>query len=131
MKLNTHGLSALVLNYGNFCFQVNNDRSRDYTIQNTPVLNSQQPSILGQQPPYQGGPGYSGAQYAPGPDPHAQPPSTGWNPGATLPQSMPMQMQNYPYGPPAGPPAMGPGAVPPHPQNGQPHSSPMRPYHHQ
>lgn len=126
--MNKHCLSALVFNRDYFCFQVNNDRSRDYTIPNTPVLNTQ-PSILGQQP-YAGGPGYNGAQYAPGPDPHAQPPSAGWNPGA-VPQSMPMQMHNYPYGPPSGPPAMGPGAVPSHPQNGQPHSSPMRPYHHQ
>ncbi|XP_047969721.1 polypyrimidine tract-binding protein homolog 2 isoform X2 [Salvia hispanica] len=99
--------------------KVNNDRSRDFTIPNTPVLNSQ-PSVLGQQP-YAGGPGgpaYNGTQYAPGPDPHA----TGWNP------AMPQQMHNYPYG---GPPPMGQGAVPPHLQNGQPHSSPMRPYHHQ
>ncbi|XP_057774254.1 polypyrimidine tract-binding protein homolog 2 isoform X2 [Salvia miltiorrhiza] len=106
--------------------KVNNDRSRDYTIPNTPVLNSQ-PSILGQQPYNVGGPGvpaYNGTQYAPGPDPHAVPPphSTGWNP------AMPQQMHNYPYG---GPPSMGPGAVPSHLQIGQPHSSPMRPYHHQ
>ncbi|KAK6121835.1 hypothetical protein DH2020_044448 [Rehmannia glutinosa] len=84
--------------------KVNNDRSRDYTIPNTPVLNSQ-PSILGQQPYPVGGPGvhaYNGAQYAPAPDPHAIPPhSAGWNPaGPAIPQSMPMQMHNYPYGPP-------------------------------
>lgn len=99
-------------------FQVNNDRSRDYTIPTTPVLNTQ-PSILGHQP-------YNGTQYAQGPDPHSGPqPSAGWNP--TVPQSMPMQMHNYPYAPPGGP-----GAVPSHLQNGgAPHSSPMRPYHHQ
>lgn len=119
-----------------YCFQVNNDRSRDYTIPITPVLNAQ-PSILGQQPYPVGGPGpgvpaYNGGQYAPAPDPHAvPPPSAGWNPAVpAIPQSMPMQMHNYPYGPPAGTPAMGHGVVPSHPQNGLPHSSPMRPYHH-
>ncbi|KAL0358890.1 UNVERIFIED_CONTAM: Polypyrimidine tract-binding protein2 [Sesamum angustifolium] len=115
--------------------KVNNDRSRDYTIPSTPALNSQ-PSLLGQQPYPVGGPGvhaYGGgvAQYASPSDPHAPPPA-GWNPaGPAPPQSMPMQMHNYPYGPPAGAPAMGPGPVPPHGQNGLPHSSPMRPYHHQ
>ncbi|XP_042053182.1 polypyrimidine tract-binding protein homolog 2-like isoform X3 [Salvia splendens] len=104
--------------------KVNNDRSRDYTIPNTPVLNSQPPT-LGQQP-YSGGPGfptYNGTQYAPGPDTHAAPPphSTGWNP------AMPQQMHNYHYG---APPSMGPGAVPSHLQNGQPHSAPMHPYRH-
>ncbi|XP_042048866.1 polypyrimidine tract-binding protein homolog 2-like isoform X1 [Salvia splendens] len=104
--------------------KVNNDRSRDYTIPNTPVLNSQ-PAILGGQP-YSGGPGfptYNVTPYAPGPDPHAATPphSTGWNP------AMPQQMHNYHYG---APPSMGPGAVPSHLQNGQPHSSPMHPYHH-
>ncbi|KAL0382419.1 UNVERIFIED_CONTAM: Polypyrimidine tract-binding protein2 [Sesamum calycinum] len=115
--------------------KVNNDRSRDYTIPSTPALNSQ-PSLLGQQPYPVGGPGVhayggGGAQYAPPSDPHVPPPA-GWNPaGPAPPQSMPMQMHNYPYGPPAGAPAMGPGPVPPHGQNGLPHSSPMRPYHHQ
>lgn len=108
--------------------QVNNDRSRDYTIPNAPVVNTQ-PSILGQQPYQVGGPGgpaYNGTQYAPAPDHHGGPPphSTGWNPGGpAMPQSMPMQMHNYHYGPPPGTPPMG--------QNGMPHSSPMRPYHHQ
>lgn len=102
---------------------MNNDRSRDYTIPTTPVLNTQ-PSILGHQPYTAGGPGapaYNGTQYAQGPDPHTgpTPPSAGWNPA--VPQSMPMQMHNYPYAPPGGP---------SHLQNGAPHS-PMRPYHHQ
>ncbi|XP_075497595.1 polypyrimidine tract-binding protein homolog 2-like [Primulina tabacum] len=116
--------------------KINNDRSRDYTIPNTPVLNSQL-SMLGQQRYPLGGPGapaYNTAQYAPGP--HAMPPhSTGWNPSAmpphsagwnpsSVPQSMPMQMHNYPYVPPGvAPPAMGPGMGPPHGQNGMPHSS--------
>ncbi|KAL6581455.1 hypothetical protein OROMI_007378 [Orobanche minor] len=119
--------------------KVNNDRSRDYTIPNTPVLNSQ-PSILGQQPYAVGGSGgqtFNGPQYAP--DPHAIPPhSAGWNPPAPAThQSMPMQMHNYSYGPhpPGNPMGPGPGQIPSHPgpgqipQNGLP--SPMRHYHHQ
>ncbi|KAL3837741.1 hypothetical protein ACJIZ3_022332 [Penstemon smallii] len=109
--------------------KVNNDRSRDYTIPSTPVLNSQ-PSILGQQPYTMGGPGghaYSGSQYAPAPDPRGPPsPSAGWNPAR--PQSM--QMHNYyPYGPPPGTPTMGPASSPFNGQNGLPYSSHMPPYH--
>ncbi|KAL0452430.1 UNVERIFIED_CONTAM: Polypyrimidine tract-binding protein2 [Sesamum latifolium] len=127
---------------GGYCkLHISYSRHTDLSIKeqrlynpNTPALNSQ-PSLLGQQPYPVGGPGVhaygrGGAQYAPPSDPHA-PPSAGWNPaGPAAPQSMPMQMHNYPYGPPAGAPAMGPGQ-PPHGQNGLPHSSPMRPYHHQ
>ncbi|KAL8050790.1 hypothetical protein ABFX02_06G102900 [Erythranthe guttata] len=114
--------------------KVNNDRSRDYTIPIAPVpVVNTQPSILGQQPYQGGGPGghaYSGPQYPVGPDPRAMPPhSAGWNPA--IPQTMSMQMHNYPYAPPpGGNPAMGPGPLRSHPQNGPPHSSPMHPYHH-
>ncbi|KAL2556186.1 Polypyrimidine tract-binding protein-like protein 2 [Forsythia ovata] len=117
--------------------KVNNDRSRDYTVPNTPVLNSQ-PSLLGQQPYSVGGPGvhpYNGAQYTQSPDGHAvHQPSAGWNPaGTAVHPSMPMHMHNYPYIPPGSmPPGMGPGMMPPsHSQGGLPHSSPMPPYHRQ
>lgn len=92
-------------------------------------MNSQ-PSILGQQPYSTGGPGsqvHTGPQYAPAQDRHAMTPPAGWNPPAA-PQSMPMQMHNYPYGGP--PPQMGPGQVPPHVQNGLPPSNHMHQYHH-
>lgn len=75
--------------------QVNNDRSRDYTIPNTPVVNAQ-PSILGQQSvPMMGPPAqqYNGSQPGWG----ATPPAVG--------QSMPMQMHNNVY--------MPPGTMPP------------------
>ncbi|KAL0318027.1 UNVERIFIED_CONTAM: Polypyrimidine tract-binding protein2 [Sesamum angustifolium] len=115
--------------------KVNNDRSRDYTIPSIPAI-SAQPSILGQQPYPMGGPGahaYNGTQYAPVPDPRGvPPPSAGWNSAVhSIPQSMPMQMHNYPYGPPTGGPAMGHGLMATHGQNGVPHSSPMPPYHPQ
>ncbi|XP_011076026.1 polypyrimidine tract-binding protein homolog 2 isoform X2 [Sesamum indicum] len=115
--------------------KVNNDRSRDYTIPSIPAM-SAQPSILGQQPYPMGGPGahaYNGTQYAPVPDPRGvPPPSAGWNSAVpSIPQSMPMQMHNYPYGPPTGGPAMGHGLMATHGQNGVPHSSPMPPYHPQ
>jgi len=74
------------------CLQVNNDRSRDYTIPNTP---NAQPSILGQQAvPIVGPPGqpYNGSQ-------------TGWGTGPPAAvQSMPMQMHNNVY--------MSPGSMP-------------------
>lgn len=92
-------------------FQVNNDRSRDYTI---PIHGTiQPPSILGQQPtgPMPGATGaplYNGAQY-PGP-----PPSGGWA-AAGPPQHMPTQMpmQNYQYMQPGAPPPGPPGTMPP------------------
>ncbi|KAJ8547584.1 hypothetical protein K7X08_011170 [Anisodus acutangulus] len=119
--------------------QVNNDRSRDYTIPNVPMMNSQ-PLVMGQQPPSVGGPGvhpYNGAtQYAPAPQGLGPPPqySAGWNsPVGAAPPQMQMQMHNHHYSMPAsGPPNMGPGMMPPMPgQNGLPHSGGMPPYHHQ
>ncbi|XP_057950429.1 polypyrimidine tract-binding protein homolog 2 isoform X2 [Malania oleifera] len=89
--------------------RVNNDRSRDYTIPNTPMLNSQ-PSILGQQPVPVAGPStqqYNGTQFAPAPDgPVAHQPSAGWGSAVSgVPPSMPMQVHNQPY--------MPPGSMPP------------------
>ncbi|XP_019267071.1 PREDICTED: polypyrimidine tract-binding protein homolog 2 isoform X3 [Nicotiana attenuata] len=117
--------------------KVNNDRSRDYTIPNVPMLNSQ-PSVLGQQPHPVGGTGvhpYNGpTQYAPAPQGHAAPQhSAGWNsPVGAAPQQIPMQMHNHPYSMPAsGPPQMGHGMPPMHGQNGLPHSAGMPPYHPQ
>uniref|UniRef100_A0A5B6Z535 RRM domain-containing protein n=1 Tax=Davidia involucrata TaxID=16924 RepID=A0A5B6Z535_DAVIN len=106
--------------------KVNNDRSRDYTIPNAPILNPQ-PSILGQQPLQMAGPGahqYNGAQFAPAPQS-----SSGWGPAAAVPQSMPTQMHNHPYMPPATmPPEMGPGMMQLHGQNSLPHAAAMPPY---
>ncbi|XP_071929442.1 polypyrimidine tract-binding protein homolog 2 isoform X3 [Coffea arabica] len=116
--------------------KVNNDRSRDYTIPNAPMMSSQ-PSILGQQPIAMGGPAahqYNGAQYPPPPESTAMPQhSVGWNTSApAVPPPMPMQMHNHPYMPPASmPPEMGPGMMPLHGQNGLPHSAAMPPYHPQ
>ncbi|CAJ1974366.1 unnamed protein product [Sphenostylis stenocarpa] len=80
--------------------KVNNDRSRDYTIPNSPVVNAQ-PSILGQQSvPMMGPPGqpYNGSQ-------------AGWGTGPpAVVQSMPMQMHNNVYMPPGSmPQQMAPG----------------------
>ncbi|XP_060212000.1 polypyrimidine tract-binding protein homolog 2 isoform X1 [Lycium barbarum] len=123
--------------------KVNNDRSRDYTVPNVPMMNSQ-PQVLGQQPPSVGGPGvhpYNGpTQYAPAPQQALGAPpqhSAGWNsPVGAAPQQMPMQMHNHHYsmppsGPPPPPPHMGPGMMPMHGQNGLPHSGGMPPYHQQ
>ncbi|GAB2265105.1 hypothetical protein Dimus_000172 [Dionaea muscipula] len=90
--------------------KVNNDRSRDYTLPN-PAIMAAQPSILGQQPPPMTGGGAPGVLYAP-PGGYAGPPaSSAWGgQGVGAPQSMPMQMQNYPYMPPGGAP---PGTLPP------------------
>ncbi|GMP70501.1 hypothetical protein CsSME_00029324 [Camellia sinensis var. sinensis] len=62
--------------------KVNNDRSRDYTIPNAPMLNVQ-PSILGHQPLPMGGMGshhqYNGPQFPQAPEGLAAPqPSAGW-----------------------------------------------------
>lgn len=81
---------------------MNNDRSRDYTIPNTP---NAQPSILGQQ---------SGQQSAPMVGPPGQPyngSQTGWGTGPPAGvQSMPMQMHNNVYMPPGSmPQQMAPG----------------------
>ncbi|XP_059667195.1 polypyrimidine tract-binding protein homolog 2 isoform X2 [Cornus florida] len=105
--------------------KVNNDRSRDYTIPNTPMLNSQ-PSFLGQQPHQMVGLGahqYNGAQFAQAPQGLVGPQSSaGWGPvAAAAPQSMPMQMHGHPYMPSA--------AIPPeHSQNGLQHTATMPPY---
>ncbi|XP_073035315.1 polypyrimidine tract-binding protein homolog 2-like isoform X2 [Primulina eburnea] len=128
------GFCKLHLSYSrhvDLSIKVNNDRSRDYTIPSTPVLNAQH-SNLQQQPYSVGGPGphiYSGPQYASAPV-HAVPPhSAGWNP--TMHQSTPMQMHNYPYAPATRSPAWSHGMISPHGQNSLPRSSPMPPYHHQ
>ncbi|XP_004234176.1 polypyrimidine tract-binding protein homolog 2 isoform X1 [Solanum lycopersicum] len=116
--------------------KINNDRGRDYTIPNTPMMNSQ-PSIMGQQPPQMGGPGVHpyGAPAQCTPVPGVAPPqhSAGWNSApATATPSMPMQMHNHPYMPTASMPSqMGPGMMPMHGQNVMPHSTPMPPYHPQ
>ncbi|GLT53363.1 hypothetical protein SLA2020_266390 [Shorea laevis] len=110
--------------------KVNNDRSRDYTIPNTPMVNSQ-PSILGQQPVSVMGPTvqYNGAPYTPTPEQQPGMPQTsaGWGPVAPpMPQSMPMQMHSNPY--------MPPGTMPPQGmmqssiQSGLPQSSMLPPY---
>ncbi|KAL3521618.1 hypothetical protein ACH5RR_019767 [Cinchona calisaya] len=115
--------------------KVNNDRSRDYTISNSPMMNSQ-PSIMGQQPMAMGGPAanhYNGTQYPPPPESTAVPlASAGWNSSVqAVPPPMPMQMHNQPvpYRQPAGmPPEMGHGMMPLHSQNGLPQSAAMPPY---
>ncbi|XP_057451040.1 polypyrimidine tract-binding protein homolog 2 isoform X3 [Lotus japonicus] len=88
--------------------KVNNDRSRDYTIPTTPVVNTQ-PSILGQQPGPLVGPAqqYNGSQYTPISSQSLTPQSqAGWGAPA---QSMPMQMHNNMYVPPGTmPPQMAP-----------------------
>lgn len=110
--------------------KVNNERSRDYTIQNPSMLNSQ-PSILGQQPAPMVSPTppqYHGSQFpqAPNQHPGIQPPA-GWGPPAPQsmgPQSIPMQPHNQPYMPPGPmPPQMGPGM-----SHGPPHTAAMPPY---
>lgn len=113
-----------------YCLQVNNDRSRDYTLSNVPMVNAQ-PSILGQQPGpmMASNPQYSGAQFAPTEQVGMPQNSAGWATGAPpVPQSMamPMAMPGHPY--------MPPGAMPPHPgmrhppgQNGPPQVT-MAPY---
>ncbi|KAF8008468.1 hypothetical protein BT93_K2209 [Corymbia citriodora subsp. variegata] len=115
--------------------KVNNDRSRDYTIPNTPMMNSQ-PSILGQQPASAVGAApqqYGGVTYAPAPAQSTMhhPPPAGWGPVPPA-QSMPMQGHNPPYMQPGTVPfQMGPGMMhgPSHP--GLPHPPPMPPYQSQ
>lgn len=105
--------------------QVNNDRSRDYTLPNTPVVNSQ-PPILGQQPGSMMPPAhqYSGAYAATPAQPMMSQPSASWGSGipGPGPQSMPMQMHqhHYPYVSHAGamPPHMGAGMMQAPGQNG-------------
>ncbi|CAM8924953.1 unnamed protein product [Rhodiola kirilowii] len=113
--------------------KVNNDRSRDYTTPNLPLMNAQ-PSILGQQP--SSAPGstptqqYAPPQYPPAPPMMGAQPPTTWGPQA---MSMPPQ-QYHQYMPP-------PGTMPgqemmqmqmqsqPPSHIGQPHHS-MPPYSH-
>ncbi|KAE9608893.1 putative RNA recognition motif domain-containing protein [Lupinus albus] len=84
--------------------KVNNDRSRDYTMPLTPVVNAQ-PSIFGQQPVsnlMMGPPPQQQYNLYPpiseqGPMPQSQ---TGWGTAPPVaPQSMPMQMHNNVYMP--------------------------------
>lgn len=107
--------------------KVNNDRSRDYTTPNAPMLNTQ-PSLLGQQPPAypMAGPGpqqYGGPQFPPAPQGFGMPQqSAGWGPSAaSAPQSTPLQMHNHPYMQPAN---MAPGMMQFHNQNGLPRGMP-------
>lgn len=104
-----------------YYLQVNNDRSRDYTlsnVSNVPIVNSQ-PSILGQQPVpmmTSNPPQYSGAPFAPTEQVGMPQPSAGWGTaGAAVPQSMPMPMPNHQYMPP------GHGTMPSHPGPGVMH----------
>ncbi|OAY30282.1 polypyrimidine tract-binding protein homolog 2 isoform X4 [Manihot esculenta] len=99
--------------HNDLSIKVNNDRSRDYTIPNTAMLNPQ-PSIQGQQAvPAVGPPAhpYSGTQH-----PAMPQPSAGWAAGVpAAPHSMPAgpaQMNNHPYLPPGSmAPQMGPGMM--------------------
>nr|GEX05079.1 helicase and polymerase-containing protein TEBICHI [Tanacetum cinerariifolium] len=77
---------------------VNNDRSKDYTMPAAVQMNPQ-PLILGQQPS-SAGLQFNLGQYMPSPEGYAVPlGSSGWAPGPPAePQSMPMQqMHNHPY----------------------------------
>uniref|UniRef100_A0A165XEZ0 RRM domain-containing protein n=2 Tax=Daucus carota subsp. sativus TaxID=79200 RepID=A0A165XEZ0_DAUCS len=79
--------------------KVNNNRSRDYTIPNVPLL-STQPSMLAQQSPSllgPGGPQYNATQFAPVHEGQAMPqPPSGWNSGAPA-GPQPMQGQMHPH----------------------------------
>ncbi|GKV31300.1 hypothetical protein SLEP1_g40003 [Rubroshorea leprosula] len=95
--------------------KVNNDRSRDYTIPNTAMVNPQ-PSILGQQPAQMIGPGapnFNATQYPPNAEQAMMPQhSGGWGSAVPpVPQSIPMQMTSHPYMPPATMPQMVPGMM--------------------
>jgi polypyrimidine tract-binding protein 2 len=118
--------------HSDLSIKVNNDRSRDYTMPNAAMMNTQ-PSILGQQPPQMG---YNGpTQYGPGQghDGQGMPQSPGgWvGPG----QSMPMHMQGHPYMQQQQHPSeMGSGAMMMqqqqyHAQNGLPHAGGMPPHY--
>ncbi|XP_061358255.1 polypyrimidine tract-binding protein homolog 2-like isoform X3 [Gastrolobium bilobum] len=112
------GFCKLHLSYSrhtDLSIKVNNDRSRDYTIPNTPVVNAP-PSILGQHPvvPMMGPPAqqYNGSQYTPTSEQALMPQSHGgWGTAPPAgPQSMPPQMHNNIYMPPGTmPPQMAPG----------------------
>uniref|UniRef100_A0A2P2LWF6 Polypyrimidine tract binding protein n=3 Tax=Rhizophora mucronata TaxID=61149 RepID=A0A2P2LWF6_RHIMU len=110
--------------------KVNNDRSRDYTVPNTAMVNTQ-PSILGQQPIQTPGPThpYSGP-FVPTTEHSVMPHPSGWATGVPpVPHSMPMQVNSHPYSQPgAMPPQMGPGMMQMAPQGGLPHPAMMPPY---
>ncbi|GMJ06464.1 hypothetical protein HRI_004315600 [Hibiscus trionum] len=136
------GFCKLHLSYSrhtDLSIKLNNDRSRDYTIANPPLVNPQ-PSALGQQPIQTMGQAshqYNGTQYAaPGMGQPMMPPqpSAGWGASgvSAVPQSMPAQMTNHnPYIPPASMPQMshgmmqmpGQSGVPP-PTSSMPHFRP-------
>ncbi|KAI5568327.1 hypothetical protein POPTR_012G029300v4 [Populus trichocarpa] len=125
------GFCKLHLSYSrhsDLSIKVNNDRSRDYTIPNTVMMNPQ-PSILGQQPVATHGPPahtYPGAQHH-----QMMPqPSAGWATGGPpVPHSMPAQMNNNPYLPPGTmPPQMGHGMMQMPNHGGLPHAPAMPPY---
>ncbi|GLT38772.1 hypothetical protein SLA2020_129980 [Shorea laevis] len=108
--------------------KVNNDRSRDYTIPNTALVNAQ-PSILGQQPVQMMGAAasqYNGTQYPTNAEQAMMPqPSAGWGSAVPpVPQSMPMQMTGHPYMPPATRPQMGMMQMPAHAGSAQPGAMP-------
>lgn len=136
------GFCKLRLSYSrhtDLSVKVNNDRSRDYTVPNLHLLNTQ-PSILGQQPgqeqpsfpmPGHTAPVYGGPQYAPASNEvSGAQPVAGWgmsNPG--VPQPMGHQYPNNTYMPPGIMPynmhstmMQAPG------QNGQPPGPAMPPY---
>ncbi|XP_018809726.1 polypyrimidine tract-binding protein homolog 2-like isoform X2 [Juglans regia] len=107
--------------------RVNNDRSRDYTIPNNPVVNPQ-PSVLGNQSVSVMGPTvqYNRTPFTPTPEHPVMPqPSAGWGHGVPpMPQSMPMQMHNNPYMPPGTMPfQVSPGMMQSSIQSGIPQSS--------
>ncbi|KAG6753713.1 hypothetical protein POTOM_041710 [Populus tomentosa] len=131
------GFCKLHLSYSrhsDLSIKVNNDRSRDYTIPNTVMMNPQ-PSILGQQPVATHGPPahpYTGAHFAPTTEHHPMmpQPSAGWATGGPPgPHSMPAQMNNNPYLPPGTmPPQMGHGMMQMPSHGGLPHAPAMPPY---
>ncbi|KAJ6976794.1 polypyrimidine tract-binding protein [Populus alba x Populus x berolinensis] len=131
------GFCKLHLSYSrhsDLSIKVNNDRSRDYTIPNTVMMNPQ-PSILGQQPVATHGPPahpYTGAHFAPTTEHHPMmpQPSAGWATGGPPgPHSMPAQMNNNPYLPPGTmPPQMGHGMMQMPSHGGLQHAPAMPPY---
>ncbi|GAV66225.1 RRM_5 domain-containing protein/RRM_6 domain-containing protein [Cephalotus follicularis] len=129
------GFCKLHLSYSrhtDLSIKVNNDRSRDYTIPNTVMVN-QQPSLLGQQPVSALGPSahqYNGVQFAPTVEQTvmSQPPGSWGAAVPTVSQSMPIQMNNYPYMPQGTmPPQMGSGMMLPG-QGGLSQAATMPPY---
>ncbi|XP_041015010.1 polypyrimidine tract-binding protein homolog 2-like isoform X2 [Juglans microcarpa x Juglans regia] len=107
--------------------KVNNDRSRDYTIPNNPVVNPQ-PLVLGNQSVSVMGPTvqYNRTPFTPTPEHPVMPQSSaGWGTGVPpMPQSMPMQMHNNPYMPPGTMPfQVSPGMMQSSIQSGIPQSS--------